>query len=126
MAELPADLQALVDEQAKARVAMNVQGYAKFLTPGAVDSLRASYSGIPPRVGGYEIASIDRQGSEYIVEVNYFARDDAFAVRSRWGKRDDSWMVVHAERLWSEGQKRTGLLSKLAASVLRRLAFLRR
>jgi hypothetical protein len=33
---------------------------------------------------------------------------------------------VHAERLWSEGDKRPGFLSRVAGSVLRRLAALRR
>ena len=126
MAELPADLQQAVDEQAQARIAMNVQGYAKYLTPEAVDSLRASYSGIPPRVNGHEIASVDEARSEYVVDVRYLSRDDGFVVRSRWAKRGDAWMVVHAERLWSEGDKRPGLFSRLAGSVLRRLAALRR
>lgn len=126
MADLPTDLATLVDEQARARIAMNVQGYAKFLTPEAVDSLRASYSGIPPRVNGHEIAAVDEVGGEYVVDVRYLSRDDSFLVRSRWAKRGDSWMVVHAERLWSEGDKRPGFLSKLAGSVLRRLASLRR
>jgi hypothetical protein len=120
MADLPADLQLAVDEQAQARVAMNVQGYAKFLTPEAVDSLRASYTGIPPRVSGHEIASVEAAGGEYVVEVRYLSRTDQFIVRSRWARRDDTWMVVHAERLWSEGDKRPGFLSRVAGSVLRR------
>lgn len=126
MAELTADLKQLVEEQAEARVAMSVQGYAKFLTPEAVDSLRASYSGIPPRVNRYEIAAVDEAGGEYTVDVRYFARDDPFVVRSRWARRDDAWMVVHAERLYSEGEKRPGLVSRLLGSILRRLASLRR
>lgn len=126
MAELPAELQQAVDEQAQARIAMNVQGYAKFLTPEAVDSLRASYAGIPPRVSGHEIASVEAAGGQYVVDVRYLSRDDPFVVRSRWAKQGDAWMVVHAERLWSEGDKRPGLFSRLAGSVVRRLAAFRR
>lgn len=126
MAELPADLQQAVDEQAQARISMNVPGYAKYLTPQAVDSLRASYSGIPPRVNRHEVAAIDEVGGEYVVDVRYLSRDDPFVVRSRWAKQGDAWMVVHAERLWSEGDKRPGLFSRLAGSLLRRLAALRR
>jgi len=40
MAELPADLAAAVNDQAEARVAMSIQGYAKYLTPEAVDTLQ--------------------------------------------------------------------------------------
>jgi len=126
MAELPADLQQAVDEQAKARLAMNLQGYAKYLTPEAVDSLRASFSGIPPRVNRYDIDSSEVFGAEIVVNVRYYARDDPFVVRSRWAKRGDGWVVVHAERLWGENDKRPGLLSRLAGSVLSRLANLRR
>ena len=126
MAELPADLQKLVDEQAEARIAMNVQGYAKYLTPEAMDSLRASYSGIPPRVNRFDIYSSEELGGEFTVDVRYYARDNPFIVRSRWARRNNSWMVVHAERLYGEGDTRPGFLSKLAGSVLRRLASLRR
>jgi hypothetical protein len=126
MAELPADLQQAVDEQARARIAMNVRGYAKYLTPEAVDSLRASYTGIPPRVSGHEIASVEAAGDQYVVDVRYLSRDDQFVVRSRWARRDDTWMVVHAERLWPGGDRRPGFLSRVAGSVLRRLAALRR
>jgi hypothetical protein len=126
MAELPADLKQVVEEQAEARLAMSVQGYAKFLTPEAVDSLRASYSGIPPRVNRYDIAAVEETGGEYTVDIRYLARDDPFIVRSRWAKRGEAWMVVHAERLYSEGQKPPGFLSRMAGSVLRRLASLRR
>jgi hypothetical protein len=126
MAELPADLRQIVEEQADARVAMSVQGYAKFLTPEAVDSLRASYSGIPPRVNRYEIAGVEANGGEYTVDVRYFVRDDSFIVRSRWAKRAEAWMAVHAERLYSEGEKLPGFVSRLLGSIVRRLASLRR
>jgi hypothetical protein len=126
MAELPADLQQVVDDQARARIAMNVQGYAKYLTPEAVDSLRASFSGIPPRVNRYEIASSELYGSEYVVDVRYYSRDEPFVVRSRWARQGDAWMVVHAERLWAEGDKRPGFFSRLVGSLLRTLRSLRR
>ncbi len=126
MAEVPPDLSAAVNEQAEARVAMNVQGFAKFLTPAAIDSLRASFPGVPPRVSRYEIGDTEGGGSEYVVNVRYFVRDDPFVVRSTWRKESDSWMVAHAERLWSEGEKRPGPLSKLAGSVVRWLGSLRR
>lgn len=126
MAELPADLQQAVDEQAQARLAMSVQGYAKYLTPEAVDSLRASFSGIPPRVNRYDVASVEELGSDFVVDVRYYSRDDPFVVRSRWARQGEAWMVVHAERLWSEGDKRPGFFSRLAGSVLRRLSSLRR
>jgi hypothetical protein len=115
---LPPDLSQIVNEQAQARVEMSVQGYAKYLTPEAIDSLRASFPGIPPRVNRYEIASADGGGNEYVVEVRYFERDSPFIVRSRWKKLDGGWMVVHAERLWAEGDKRPGFLSRMAAKVL--------
>jgi hypothetical protein len=126
MAELPADLQQAVDDQAQARVAMNVQGFAKYLTPEAVDSLRASFPGIPPRVNGYEIASSEASGNDYTVEVRYSSREQWFVVRSRWAKQGEAWMVVHAERLWGENDTRPGFFNRLAGSVLRRLASLRR
>jgi hypothetical protein len=126
MAELPAELQKLVEDQAEARLAMNVQGYAKYLTPEAVDSLRASYSGIPPRVNRFDIDAAEELNGEYIVDVRYYARDNPFIVRSRWAKRGDAWMVVHAERLYGEGDMRPGFFSKLVGSILRRLASLRR
>jgi hypothetical protein len=115
MAELPADLAQSITEQSGARVAMNVQGYAKFLTPEAIDTLRASFPGIPPRVNRYEIASTQGGGNDYTVEVRYFERDASFIVRSRWRKQDSGWMVVHAERLWAEGDRRPGFLSRLTA-----------
>jgi hypothetical protein len=126
MAELPPELQAAVEDQAQARVEMSIQGYAKYLTPEAIDSLRASFPGIPPRVSAYSIASVETRGSEYVVEVSYSSRNESFQVRSRWRKDDDGWKVAHAERLWAEGQKRPGPLSRLADSVLRFFARLRR
>lgn len=126
MPDLPPDLEAAVRDQADARVAMDVQGYAKYLKPEAVDSLRASFPGVPPRVSGYEIASVSGGGSDYTVEVRYSVRDTGFVVRSRWRRMDDGWSVVHAERLWEEGEGRPGLFSRLFASVLRPLARLRR
>ena len=127
MAELPADLADAVNQQARARVEMNIQGYARYLTPEAVDSLRASFPGIPPRVSRYEIASADEVGSDFVINVGYFEREEPFIVQSRWRKQaDNGWMVVHAERIWKAGEKRPGPLSKLAGSVLRSLAGLRR
>jgi len=126
MPDLPPDLEAAVRDQADARVAMNIQGYARYLSPEAVDTLRASFPGIPPRVSGYEIASVSGGNSDYTVEVRYAVRNaEAFVVRSRWRKTDGQWGVVHAERLWGEGEKRPGILSKLAATLLRPLARLR-
>jgi hypothetical protein len=126
MPDLPEDLSAAVNEQAEARVAMNVQGFAKFLTPAAIDSLRASFPGVPPRVSRYEIGDTEADGSEYIVNVRYFVRDDPFIVRSTWRKETSGWVVAHAERLWEEGEKRPGPLNKLAGSVIRWFASLRR
>ena len=45
---------------------------------------------------------------------------------SRWRKQGADWRVVHAERLWVKGDKRPGLLSRLAASVLGPIARRRR
>lgn len=122
----PPELAQAVSEQSQARVEMNVQGYAKFLTPEAIDSLRASFPGIPPRVNKYEIASTDGSGNEYVVEIRYSSRDDSFLVRSRWSKREAGWIVVHAERLWAEGDKRPGFLSKMVARLLGPIARRRR
>ena len=119
MPELPEGLAAAVNDQAKARVEMNIQGYAKYLEPEAVDSLRASFPGIPPRVSGYEVASVSGGGGDYTVEVRYFVRDDSFLVRSRWRQIDGAWRVVHAERLWREDERRPGFLSRLVASLVR-------
>ena len=126
MADLPEDLAAAVNAQASARVAMDVQGFAKYLTPAAIDSLRASFPGVPPRVSRYEIGNTSGNGSEYEVNVQYFVRDDAFIVRSEWKKGGDAWMVAFAERLWEEGEQRPGPLNKLAGSVVRWVAGLRR
>jgi hypothetical protein len=125
MAELPEDLAAAVNDQAEARVSMNVQGYAKYLTPAAVDSLRASFPGVPPRVSRYELGSTEGSGAEYVVNVRYFMRDDEFVVRSRW-RKNGGWLVAHAERLWAEGEKRPGFLSKIAGSIVRTIGGLRR
>jgi hypothetical protein len=126
MAELPEDLATAVNDQAEARVAMNVQGFAKYLTPAAIDSLRASFPGVPPRVSRYEIGDTEGGGAEYTVNVRYFVRDDPFIVRSMWKKDGDAWMVAFAERLWAEDEKRPGPLNRMAGSVLRWLASLRR
>jgi hypothetical protein len=126
LADLPDDLAAAVNDQAKARVEMNVQGFAKYLTPQAIDSLRASFPGVPPRVSRYEIAETSGSGSEYEVHVRYFVRDDPFVVRSEWKQEGDGWMVAFAERLWDENEKRPGPLNRMAGSVLRWLASLRR
>jgi len=126
MAELPADLAESVNEQAQARVDMSIQGYARFLTPEAVDSLRASFPGIPPRVSGFEVATVDQVGNDYVVDVRYSNREESFIVQSKWRKLESGWMVVHAERLWAAGDKRPGFFSKLAANLLRPLANLRR
>ena len=126
MADLPEDLAAAVKDQAGARVAMNVQGFAKYLTPSAIDSLRASFPGVPPRVSRYEVGDTEGSGSEYTVYIRYFVRDDPFIVRSTWKKDGGSWMVAVAERLWDEGETRPGPLNKLAGSVIRWVAGLRR
>jgi uncharacterized protein YgiB involved in biofilm formation len=126
MPDLPPDLDAAVRDQAEARAAMNIQGYAKYLTPEAVDTLRASFPGIPPRVSGYDISSVSGSGSDYTVEVRYKVRDAGFVVRSRWRRADGEWGVVHAERLWAEGEARPGLLSRIAASLLAPFARRRR
>jgi hypothetical protein len=126
MVDLPEDLAAAVNDQAQARVDMNVSGFAKYLTPAAIDSLRASFPGVPPRVSRYEIDSTDGNASDITVNVRYFIRDESFIVRSKWQKQQDGWMVAHAERLWSEGEKRPGPLSKLAGSIVRWVASLRR
>jgi hypothetical protein len=126
MADLPEELAAAVNDQADARVQMDVQRFAKYLTPTAIDSLRASFPGVPPRVSKYEIADTSGGGSEYEVNVRYFVRDEDFIVRSEWKKNGDGWMVAFAERLWGEDEKRPGPLNRMAGSVLRWLANLRR
>ena len=122
MPDTPYDLNAAIMDQAEARLRADVQTYAGYLTPQALDSLRASFPGLPPRVNRYEIASLQPQGSEYVCEVRYFARDDSFVVRSRWRQGPEGWMISHAERLWAEGDKRPGFLSRLGGSVLRLFA----
>ena len=126
MAELPEDLAAAVNDQSDARVQMDVQRFAKYLTPTAIDSLRASFPGVPPRVSRYEVADTSGGGSEYEVNVRYFVRDESFIVRSEWKKNGEGWMVAFAERLWAEDEKRPGPLNRMAGSVLRWLASLRR
>jgi hypothetical protein len=123
---LPPDLQQAITDQSQARVEMNIQGYAKYLTPEAIDTLRASFPGIPPRVNRFEVDAVEGSGNEFTVSVRYFSRDESFVVRSRWRKQSEGWLVVHAERLWSEGDKRPGLLSRLAAKVLGPIARRRR
>ena len=122
MPEPNEELLAAVHDQAEARVRMDIQGYAKYLTPEALDSLRASFPGLPPRVQRYEIRAWEPRGADYLFDVRYSARDDSFVVRSRWRELDEGWMVIHAERLWAAGQRRPGLLSRLIASLAGRLA----
>ncbi len=125
MGEIPEDLEASVEDQAQSRVEMSVQGYAKYLTPEATDSLRASAKGMPPRVNRFEVEPVEGGGSDHTIDVRYFQRDESFVVRSRWQRRDDAWMVVHAERLWGEGVSAArprlasdGVSSALAATAL--------
>ena len=126
MPEPPEELIYAVKGQAETRLSMDVSAYAKYLTPEAVDSLRASFPGLPPRVNAYEIEKHEPRGGDHVFDVRYSARADTFVVRSRWRKLDGGWMVVHAERLWTEGQKRPGIVSRLLGSVARTLAGLRR
>ena len=122
MAELPEDLRGSVEDQAQARVEMSIQGYAKYLTPEATDSLRASSKGMPPRVNRFEVNAVEGGGDGYTIGVRYFQRDESFVVRSRWQRRDDAWIVVHAERLWREGEAQPGIVSRILARVLSPLA----
>jgi len=122
----PEELIYAVKGQAEARLRMDVSAYARYLTPEAVESLRASFPGLPPRVNAYEIENHEPRGTDHIFDVRYSARADTFVVRSRWRKLDGGWMVVHAERLWTEGQKRPGVVSRLLGPVVRALAGLRR
>ncbi len=126
MAELPEDLRTAAEDQAQARVEMSIKGYAKYLTPEATDSLRASAKGMPPRVNRFEVDAVEGGGGKYTIDVRYFQRDESFVVRSRWRRRGDDWMVVHAERLWREGEARPGLISRVLAKVLGPIARLRR
>jgi hypothetical protein len=122
MPEPPEELLAAVRDQAEARVRMDVQGVAKYLTPEAVDALRASFPGVPPRVAAYDIDRHERRGVDHVFDVHYSARDVSFIVRSRWRKLEEGWMVIYAERLWAEGEKGPGVPSRLLASLLRALA----
>lgn len=126
MAKLPDDLRTAVEDQAKARVEMSIQGYARYLKPEAVDSLRASFRGIPPRVSRYEIGPVESASGDHIVDIRYFVRDESFVVRSRWHQENSSWMVAHAERLWEEGEARPGVLSRLLMSAIGRFTRRRR
>jgi hypothetical protein len=126
VSEPPEELILVVKDQAAARVRMDVQAFARYLTPEAVDSLRASFPGLPPRVAAYEIEKHEPRGADHVFDIRYSARADTFVVRSRWRKLEGGWMVVHAERLWTEGQKRPGVVSRLLGSVLRALLGLRR
>ena len=124
--EPPEPLLAAVRDQAEARVRMDVQGYAKYLTSEAVDSLRASFPGLPPRVTAYEIANHEPRGVDHVFEIRYSTRDQSFTVRSRWRNLEEGWMVLHAERLRAEGERGPGIVSRILASLLRPLARLRR
>jgi hypothetical protein len=126
MADLPEDLRSAAEDQAKARVEMSIQGYAKYLTPEATDSLRASTKGMPPRVNRFEVDAVEGGGDKHTIDVRYFQRDESFVVRSRWQRRDEAWMVVHAERQWREGEAEPGLISRALAKVLGPIARLRR
>jgi hypothetical protein len=126
MAEPPQELLAAVEDQAQARLRMDIQGVAKHLTPEAVDSLRASFPGLPPRVNDFNIAGREPRGDDFVFDVRYSARDQSFVVRSRWRKQEEGWRVIHAERLWADGEKRPGIISRVLAILLRPLARLRR
>ena len=125
MSEPPNELLYAVNGQAEARVRMDVSAYARYLTPEAGESLRASFPGLPPRVAAYEIEKHEPRGADHVFDVRYSARGERFVVRSRWRKLDGGWMVVHAERLWAEGQKRPGIVSRVLGSLLRALSGLR-
>lgn len=105
---------------------MDVQGFAKYLTPDAIESLRASFPGLPPRVGAYEIEKHEPRGADHVFDVRYSARAESFVVRSRWRDLEEGWRVIHGERLWAEGDRRPGIISRLLGSILRALAGLRR
>ena len=126
MAEPPEELLAAVKDQAQARLRMDIRGVAKYLTPEAVDSLRASFSGLPPRVSDFDIAGREPRGDDFVFEIRYSAHDHSFIVRSRWRNLEEGWRVIHAERLWAEGEKRPGTISRILAFLLRPLARLRR
>ena len=126
MSQPPEELILVVKDQAAARVRMDVQTFAKYLTPEAIESLRTSFPGLPPRVTAYEIEKHEPRGADHVFDVRYSARAETFVVRSRWRKLASGWMVIHAERLWAEGEKRPGLLSRILGSVVRALTRLRR
>ena len=126
MAEPPEELLAAVCDQAQARLRMDIQGVAKYLIPDAVDSLRASFPGLPPRVSDFNIAGREPRGNDFVFDIRYSARDQSFVVRSRWRNLEEGWRVIHAERLWAEGEKRPGIVSRILGFLLRPLASLRR
>ncbi len=115
------ELLAAVREQAEARVRADVRGYARHFTAEALETLRSSFPGVPPRVSGYEIVEQRPEGRDQVVAVRYEARESSFVVRSRWRRQAGGWRLVQAERLWRDGEKRPGVLSRLAGSVLRAL-----
>ena len=121
MAEPPEQLLAAVDDQARARLRMDIQGVAKYLTPEAVDSLRASFPGLPPRVSDFNIAGREPRGGDFVFDIRYSARDQSFVVRSRWRNLEEGWRVIHAERLWAEGEKRPGIISRILGLLVRAL-----
>src|SRR3972149_10727354 len=67
--EPPEELLAAVQDQAEARVRADIQGYAKYLTPEAVDSLRASFPGLPPRVGAHATEKHEPRGAHPAFEL---------------------------------------------------------
>ena len=121
MAEPPEELLAAVRDQAQARLRMDIQGVANYLTPEAVDSLRASFPGLPPRVSDFIVAGREPRGDDFVFDIRYSARDQSFVVRSRWRNLEEGWRVVHAERLWAEGEKRPGITSRILSFLLRAL-----
>ncbi len=121
MADPPEELLAAVDDQARARLRMDIQGVAKYLTPEAVDSLRASFPGLPPRVSDFDIAGSEPHGGDFVFDIRYSARDQWFVVRSRWRNLEEGWRVIHAERLWAEGDKRPGIISRILGLLARAL-----
>ena len=126
MSDPPQELLYAVKGQAEARLRLDVSAFARYLTPEAVERLRASFLGIPPRVTTYEIEKREPRGGDHVFDVRYSTRGDTFIVRSRWRRLDGGWMVVHAERLWAEGEKRPGFVSRLLGSLLRALTGRRR
>jgi len=126
MPDIPEELRAAVTDQAEARVRMDIQGYSRYLTPEAIDTLRASFPGVPPRVSRWEIDGQDARGQDFAVDVRYFSRDDSFVVRSRWRQQKGEWRIVHAERLWASASGGPGFLSRLTGSLLRLAAGRRR